>query len=249
MEEQGKESNNIEKDNASENTKEERPHYEFKNEREKRLFNLQLKVNKARNTNKLLTVEEDKRGKEPVNADSKRARLNWEAEQEKEKQELVARGIDPEKYKSLNLSAVEAEWREKKKTKKEKSQINAFGWSQFNSEAQYNAYKKRLTDTDFSKEEYEQKKADSGDNFFPDANNLIYGQNTDISKERQDKMVEELQKTIGKRNSFSRRRAHVEGAYVDYINDRNRIFNKKIARAFDPYTAEIKQNLERGTAI
>ena len=29
----------------------------------------------------------------------------------------------------------------------------------------------------------------------------------------------------------------------------NNVFNKKIERAFDPYTAEIKANLERGTAL
>ena len=36
---------------------------------------------------------------------------------------------------------------------------------------------------------------------------------------------------------------------VDYINKRNMVFNKKISRAFDKYTTEIRQNLERGTAL
>jgi len=36
---------------------------------------------------------------------------------------------------------------------------------------------------------------------------------------------------------------------VVYVSLINRNFNKKIARAFDPYTTEIKLNLERGTAI
>jgi len=51
------------------------------------------------------------------------------------------------------------------------------------------------------------------------------------------------------RSKFSRRRTHVEGEAVDYINDRNRHFNKKIGRFFDKYSTEIKQNLERGTAL
>jgi hypothetical protein len=38
-------------------------------------------------------------------------------------------------------------------------------------------------------------------------------------------------------------------ADVDYINDRNRKFNEKIARAFDSYTHEIKGNLERGCVL
>lgn len=52
-----------------------------------------------------------------------------------------------------------------------------------------------------------------------------------------------------KRKEFSRRRRYDETQEVDYINERNQRFNKKIARAFDPYTKDIKQNLERGTAI
>ena len=42
---------------------------------------------------------------------------------------------------------------------------------------------------------------------------------------------------------------HLEDADVHYINDRNRVFVKKIGRAFDKYTTEIRQNLERGTAL
>ena len=38
-------------------------------------------------------------------------------------------------------------------------------------------------------------------------------------------------------------------ADVDYINERNRGFNRKAARYYDKYTTEIKNNLERGTAI
>ena len=52
-----------------------------------------------------------------------------------------------------------------------------------------------------------------------------------------------------KRKEFSRRRRYDETQEVDFINERNQRFNKKIARAFDPYTKDIKQNLERGTAI
>lgn len=54
---------------------------------------------------------------------------------------------------------------------------------------------------------------------------------------------------IEKRNKFSRRRAHYDDADIDYINERNMNFNKKLARYYDPFTAEIKQNLERGTAV
>ncbi|KXJ04233.1 Pre-mRNA-splicing factor syf2, partial [Exaiptasia diaphana] len=64
-----------------------------------------------------------------------------------------------------------------------------------------------------------------------------------------DRMVGDLEKQIEKRNKFSRRRAHYDDADIDYINERNMNFNKKLARYYDPFTAEIKQNLERGTAV
>lgn len=50
------------------------------------------------------------------------------------------------------------------------------------------------------------------------------------------------------KEDFSRRRAHRDRD-VDFINDRNAHFNKKIERAFGSYTQEIKANLERGTAL
>ena len=54
---------------------------------------------------------------------------------------------------------------------------------------------------------------------------------------------------IEKRAKYSRRRPFGQGNDVDYINERNMKFNKKAARYYDKYTAEIKQNLERGTAV
>lgn len=54
---------------------------------------------------------------------------------------------------------------------------------------------------------------------------------------------------IEKRSKYSRRRAYNDDADIDYINERNAKFNKKAERFYGKYTAEIKQNLERGTAV
>ena len=59
-----------------------------------------------------------------------------------------------------------------------------------------------------------------------------------------------MEGTVARRGEFSRRRPVVADAGdVDYVSERNRRFNAKIARAYDPFTGEIKANLERGTAI
>lgn len=69
------------------------------------------------------------------------------------------------------------------------------------------------------------------------------------SKEGVDRMVEDVQKKIETRGKRSRRRRFDHDADVDYINERNMKFNKKLERFYGNYTDEIKQNFERGTAI
>lgn len=78
---------------------------------------------------------------------------------------------------------------------------------------------------------------------------LNYGKNDTVSHEGLDRMVAELKDREEKRKKFSRRRQVYEDQDVDFINERNRHFNKRIARAFDKYTVEIRQNIERGTAL
>jgi hypothetical protein len=53
---------------------------------------------------------------------------------------------------------------------------------------------------------------------------------------------------LGRKN-HSRRRHEYEEKDVDYINERNHNFNKKLDRFFGKDAAEIKANLERGTAL
>jgi len=54
---------------------------------------------------------------------------------------------------------------------------------------------------------------------------------------------------IEKRSKYSRRRTYDPDEDIDYINERNMKFNKKLERFYGKYTTEIKQNLERGTAV
>ena len=62
-------------------------------------------------------------------------------------------------------------------------------------------------------------------------------------------MAKEVEERINKRNQFSRRRTYNEDRDVSAINDRNERFNKKLERNYSKYAAEIKSNLERGTAL
>ena len=72
----------------------------------------------------------------------------------------------------------------------------------------------------------------------------------DPEKEREGarRLANELHRRIQKA-AKKRNRLEFDEEDVTYINKRNKQFNKKISRNYDRASAEIKQNLERGTAL
>jgi pre-mRNA-splicing factor SYF2 len=82
-----------------------------------------------------------------------------------------------------------------------------------------------------------------------DADSLAYGKHDHVSAAGLDRMSKAMEKQIEKKKSFSRRRAHHHDADIDFINERNRVFNKKLERFYGKVTQDIKDNLERGTAV
>lgn len=118
----------------------------------------------------------------------------------------------------------------------------------FGDVAIYESFKKRSKKAKFSATEYDAQLDAIGEHG-DEINTMQYLQQHQPEDARVDAMVKELEEQAGRRSQFSRRRTHNEDADVTFINERNRNFNKKIARAFDKYTVEIKENLERGTAL
>jgi pre-mRNA-splicing factor SYF2 len=74
-------------------------------------------------------------------------------------------------------------------------------------------------------------------------------------REKVDALVRELEKAEEVR--LRKRRARgagaedddAAGAHVTYINQKNKEFNKRLARAYDGYTREVRESFERGTAL
>ena len=64
-----------------------------------------------------------------------------------------------------------------------------------------------------------------------------------------DKLSSDVKGQMKKRDQYHRRRMFDPDAPIDYINERNRKFNKKLDRFYGKYTEDIKEDLERGTAI
>jgi hypothetical protein len=229
---------------------------------QRKLFEIRSKINKGRKDTKAQVEEEHKNmtlphGKKKkfhssvVDDTSERTDANAELHprEKNSTRHHYQHHVNIPKEKAYLLdTVVDADGKAKKEHKKEKQKA-AFGWDVFNQDSLYNAYKKRLRALPTKKtqpdDHHEEKTRDK------DAWDIISGGNGDasVSDEGMERMVAELGDRAEAKKKFSRRRQHYEGEDVDYINERNRVFNKKISRAFDKYTVEIRQNLERGTAI
>lgn len=211
--------------------------------RQKKLFELRLKMNEARKANQTAMVAEKKK-LEPPGESRGVSKQKWLEERKKKIGRLLdANGLDMSKAYMLDTQ----EMAETKYKKWEKDPAPE-GWDVFNQKTLYNAYKKRTKSVDVDLDEYNQMK-EADPEFYREASSLQYGKAPKISEEKIDKMVKELKDREEKSRSFSRRRKFREEKDIDSINDRNEHFNKKIERAFGKYTLEIKNNLERGTAL
>lgn len=62
------------------------------------------------------------------------------------------------------------------------------------------------------------------------------------------RLADEMRRRAEKKSN-KKQKLEFDAADVTSINDRNKRFNQKIGRNFDKHTAEIRQNLERGTAM
>ncbi|KAM5536815.1 hypothetical protein V8D89_009533 [Ganoderma adspersum] len=88
----------------------------------------------------------------------------------------------------------------------------------------------------------------AAESLYRDANSLLYADNKP-SEDAVDRVISKINKDVDKKSKFSRKRHNEDEGDITYINERNRVFNKKIARYYDKYTAEIRASFERGTAL
>ena len=208
-----------------------------------KLKELHLRRNDARKQNHQEVVDEDKRSKLPTNWEAKKVRADWILGSEARRNEAAENGEDYDKVKLLEIGAEDAERKDRKNRMKNPDK----GFSGFE-QATIRQYNRLAKDIKPDMVEYERAKEHMGEAFYPGKNTIVHGLHKD-SPEAVDRMVQDLHKQIEKREKYSRRRRHDDDAEIDYINERNMRFNNKLDRFYGSYTTEIKQNLERGTAI
>ncbi|CAI2369450.1 unnamed protein product [Moneuplotes crassus] len=202
-------------------------HPEFKTEKEKKLYELKLKMNQARKLNNQAVIEENDRESNPQ-FDRIRKKKEWREQEEDYMNEIDKKGLSKDK-RYLTDTVVKTEKQKRRKRKK-----ITFGWDAFNDEAIYRAYEKRV----------DKLQADEIDD-----EKLTEEDKKKLEKQRLDKLVDDIEAQQEKRSQFKRPRLNVEEKDVDYINERNKKFNKKLERNFSKYASEIKANLERGSAV
>nr|CAB3266752.1 pre-mRNA-splicing factor syf2 [Phallusia mammillata] len=199
----------------------------------------------SKRLNRAEVVEEDRKNKLPSNWESRQQRVEWKLDDIKKRKKCEEIGVDYERRKVMDVSAADADrWDSNKKRKKDPDQ----GFSTFQ-EAGARHYRKLVRQIKPNMEEYNQQKEEMGEEtFYAGINTLLPGQVKD-TKEGIDRMVQDLEAQMEKKKNFRRRRAHDESKDIDYINESNARHNERLEKFYGKYTAEIKQNLERGTAV
>ncbi len=239
---------------------------------QQRLFNARLRLNEARKRNHQQVIEENKRAHSDAEAAARERRRAWQAKQDELRKEAEARGLDPERAKLLHTTAYAAE----RKTRADAdAAAQRFDWDMYNDDAVARRHQK-LVDAQFKPHPKKRRSAaaaagndddddrgdddhaaaaagqpavlDAADALDPARNAALFRPSAP-REQALNKLVDALHAGAEKRAQFSRRRTEHEEADVDYLNTKNKLFNKKLSKAFDSYSADIRQNLERGSAV
>ncbi|KAK8805653.1 hypothetical protein WA158_002309 [Blastocystis sp. Blastoise] len=222
----------------TENESKDDDHEEYSNNpRRERLMKLKKKLLQADLISKNEVSEEFTR-LETDDIEKKQKREEWYRQHQQKLKDLKAKGID-EEHSYLMESVASAEKRESKKEQKEMNRINNFGWNIFNQDALYRAYNKQVSKLP--------KKSVSD---LSTKDSLDYGDNSKIDPEKAEMVANYYKEKDEKsKENFSKRKTFYNEEEVNYINERNRVFNKRLSRYYDKYTADMRANIERGSAL
>eukprot|EP00771_Trimastix_marina_P000634 gnl/Trimastix_PCT/1655.p1 GENE.gnl/Trimastix_PCT/1655~~gnl/Trimastix_PCT/1655.p1 ORF type:complete len:287 (+),score=104.84 gnl/Trimastix_PCT/1655:110-862(+) len=151
----------------------------------------------------------------------------------------------------MSESALSVEGKQKKRRRADKNRaMDGHSRLWVNRDASVRAYHRRCKNVPLTQEMYdEMKRSTPAHEFYRGADSLCYTKGPKVSAALVDRLVEHQAKDEERKSKFHRRREFYEEEEVDYIHEGNRLFNKKLDKAFGKYTAEIKANLERGTAL
>ncbi|KAG8861933.1 hypothetical protein FRB96_002376 [Tulasnella sp. 330] len=224
-------------------------------ERQAKLEQLRLKMRSSLQANRKDLVDEDTKLKTSVRDAARYEKQRKLAEVLREKVEADDRGEDVDRKKNWEYSIEENdEWEKRQARKKRRSNFEFNDYE----DAARRRYKKDVDGLKPNLAVYEQQKAATlgssstalaaSADLYRDANSLIYADNKPTD-DAIDRVVAKINLDTDRRRNFSKTRVNEKEGDVTYINEANRVFNKKIDRYYNKYTAEIRANFERGTAL
>lgn len=190
-------------------------------------------------------MQENIRSQLPTNWSKKQEYAKRKLDNIEEKERCTNEEKDYEIEKARNYQADEAaRWHKRKSAKKNPDT----GFTSFE-DAAGRKYDRLVRQIKPDMKDYERMKQELPEQvLYPDKDTHIFNARKDTEADI-DRLVDGMENDYKRQSRFSRRRTFDHDADIDYINDRNMAFNKKIERFYGKYTTEIKQNLERGTAV
>jgi len=213
-----------------------------------RMRKLKMKMKQARQLNKQEVVREGERisysakvTKRQQIQDKKSKEAAWKNRNSKALNVATASGVEVKHLvQSADISIKKAFQKE------ERASSSQFGMKDYyNPEGMHRNYDRNIKNINRAAGgEYQHNSTTDSETFDPILNT------SDEARERKGakNLSVELNRRLEKQKS-KRDRLQFEGEDVTWINQRNKKFNQKISRNFDKHTAEIRQNLERGTAL
>ncbi|SJX60272.1 related to SYF2-pre-mRNA-splicing factor [Sporisorium reilianum f. sp. reilianum] len=231
-------------------------------ERQERLSLLRAKMAASTRANRRDILSEQSRARTLASASkSSTSRKLQKAEQLLEERDLRESGEDVERHRNMGYSLEDSERWDAKLEEKERRKDRGPGDFGDAAERAYQrqlrvlkpdvaAYRKRRDDEERVKASGPAGGAlvRSGSAARGAVDELHYGTHRP-SDDALDRVVNHLNHEKQLIQNRSRRRNDEPDAEVNYINDANRHFNKKLKRFYDKQTQEIRENLERGTAL
>ncbi|GAA5833282.1 hypothetical protein JCM11251_005193 [Rhodosporidiobolus azoricus] len=88
----------------------------------------------------------------------------------------------------------------------------------------------------------------SNTGLYRDANSFVYADHKP-TEDQIDRVIGKLNSDLDKRQKRSRKRPDEDQGDITWINEKNRMFNRKLSRYYDDVTRETRENFERGTAL
>jgi len=211
--------------------------------KQRKLFELRLKLNEGRKLNQKAVVDEKKRVDAPEEYANAQKRKLKEAQNKSRADAMVKLGISPTAF-HLTASVEQAERASKKGKKKHEYDPKDAG--QYSANRQYANYERNNANITVDLEAYNAQKARVPD-FYGSATSIHHEKNKP-SREAIDRLATHVA-TVQRRQAAAHDKKTHAAKDVDGVNIRNERFNQLLAKSYDKYSKEIKANLERGTAL